>query len=203
MKFGPPIVLASRSPRRLQLLQQAGICVHVVPPAMDDGELTPQGQTPQQWVLDMALLKALDVVPRVSSHKDFEAGTVLAADTVCVHRGEILGQPADAAHAYTMLTGLCDSVHRTISGVCLIRLADGHRMLFVDEAEVYIGKLSDAEIREYVESGQWQGKAGGYNLTERIDAGWPIRCKGDPTTVMGLPMQRLGSLLNGAGSDER
>ena len=130
-------------------------------------------------------------------------GTVLAADTVCVHRGEILGQPADADHAYAMLSGLCDSVHRTISGVCLIRLADGHRMLFVDEAKVYLGKLSEAELREYVQSGQWQGKAGGYNLAERIDAGWPIRCEGDPATVMGLPMQRLRGLLNGAENDQR
>ena len=150
-----------------------------------------------------ALLKALDVVQQVSSDKELESGTVLAADTVCVHQGEILGQPADAAHAEAMLSALCDSAHRTISGVCLVRLADRERMLFVDDADVYIGKLSDEELREYVESGQWQGKAGGYNLAERIDAGWPIRCKGDPTTVMGLPMQRLRSLLNGEGSDQR
>ena len=203
MTFGPPIVLASRSPRRRQLLQEAGIWVHVLPPEMDDGEFSPQGQTPQQWVLDMALLKALDVVGRVSSETEPEVGTVLAADTVCVHQGEILGQPADAAHAYAMLSRLCNRVHRTISGVCLIRLADGHRMLFVDEAEVYIGKLSEAELRDYVQSGQWQGKAGGYNLAERIADGWPIRCEGDPTTVMGLPMQRLRGLLNGTWSDQR
>ena len=203
MKFAQPIVLASRSPRRRQLLQEAGIRVHVLPPSVDDGELTPQGQTPEQWVLELALLKALDVVKQVSSDKELKTGTVLAADTVCVHQGEILGQPTDAAHAQAMLSALRDSTHRTISGVCLVRLADGERMLFVDEAEVSIGKLSDAEIRKYVQSGQWQGKAGGYNLAERIDAGWPIRCEGDPTTVMGLPMQRLRSLLNGTGCDQR
>ena len=203
MKFAQPIVLASRSPRRRQLLQEAGIRVHVLPPSVDDGELTPQGQTPEQWVLELALLKALDVVKQVSSDKELETGTVLAADTVCVHQGKILGQPTDAAHAQAMLSALRDGAHRTISGVCLIRLADGERMQFVDEAEVSIGKLSDAEIRKYVQSGQWQGKAGGYNLAERIDAGWPIRCKGDPTTVMGLPMQRLRSLLNGTGCDQR
>ena len=203
MKFAQPIVLASRSPRRKQLLEEAGIRVHVLPPRLDDGELTPQGQTPEQWVLELALLKALDVVKQVSSDKELEAATVLAADTVCVHQGEILGQPTDAAHAQAMLSALCDSAHRTISGVCLVRLADGERMLFVDEADVYIGKLSDEAIREYVQSGQWQGKAGGYNLTERIDAGWPIRCEGDPTTVMGLPMQRLRALLNGAENDQR
>ncbi len=203
MKFAQPIVLASRSPRRKQLLQEAGIRVHVLPPRVDDGELTPQGQTPEQWVLEMALLKALDVVQRVSSEKELEVGTVLAADTVCVHQGKILGQPTDAAHAEAMLKSFRDSAHRTISGVCLVRLADGERMLFVDEAKVHIGKLSDEEIRDYVHSGQWRGKAGGYNLAERIDAGWPIRCDGDPTTVMGLPMQRLRSLLNGAGSASR
>ena len=70
MKFGPPIVLASRSPRRRQLLQEAGICVHVLPPEMDAGELTPQGQTPPQWVLEMALLKGRDLLPRVAAPRE-------------------------------------------------------------------------------------------------------------------------------------
>ena len=147
--------------------------------------------------------RALGGVRGVWYKKELEGGTVLAADTVCVHRGEILGQPADADHAYAMLSGLCDSVHRTISGVCLIRLADGERMMFVDEGGGERGEGWEAEVRGYVESGQGEGEAGGYSLAERIDGGWAIRWEGDPSTVMGLPMQRLRGLLNGAGNDQR
>ena len=203
MRFAQPIVLASRSPRRKQLLEEAGIRVHVLPPHLDDGELTRQGQTPEQWVLELALLKALDVLQQVSSEKELETGTVLAADTVCVHGSEIFGQPADAAEALAMLQALRDNTHYTISGVCLINIADDSQHTFVDKATVHFGHVDDAEIDAYIQSESWRGKAGGYNLVERIDAGWPIRCDGDPTTVMGLPMQRLRSLLNGVGREQR
>ena len=71
----------------------------------------------------------------------------------------------------------------------------GVREVFVDRAEVSWGAVSDAEIDLYVVSGAWRGKAGGYNLRERIDAGWSIEFDGDPTSIMGLPMRALGPRL--------
>lgn len=68
-------------------------------------------------------------------------------------------------------------------------------MLFEDSTIVSMGMPSDSELGAYLDSGSWKGKAGGYNLSERIDAGWPIEFEGDPTTVMGLPMRRLIPLL--------
>lgn len=195
MIFPAPIRLASRSPRRKLLLEEAGISVVVQPPQIDDGKLLAKNVSAEHWVAAMALLKALDVAYTLHSKEKTNAGTVLAADTVCVHRGKILGQPRDANHARTMLHSLKNEAHRTITGVCLIRLCDAQRILLVEETTVKIGNLTDSDIDHYIQSNDWQGKAGGYNLIERVESGWPILWDGDPTTVMGLPMDRLLPLL--------
>lgn len=75
--------------------------------------------------------------------------------------------------------------------MCVLSIRDARRWLFADRAAVRYGRVSDAAVDEYVASGLWRGKAGAYNLQERLEAGWPVRCEGDPATVMGLPMRRL------------
>jgi len=97
--FPAPIRLASRSPRRKLLLEEAGLAVDVHYPQIDDGKLQANNISAEHWVAAMALLKALDVANTLHSKDKAKAGTVLAADTVCVHRGKILGQPRDADHA--------------------------------------------------------------------------------------------------------
>ncbi len=194
-----PIWLASRSPRRRLLLEQAGIQVRVRVAEIDDGRLAPGPIAPEHWVAGMARLKAADVVRQLSGGAKPESGLVLAADTVCVQRGMILGQPVDGEHARSMLLTMRNATHRTISGVCLWPIG-ADPTLFVDSSIVHIGALTDAQVDAYVASNAWRGKAGGYNLVERIDAGWPVRCEGDPATVMGLPMRRLTPMLNGVGA---
>lgn len=199
--MSPPVYLASRSPRRRRLLAEAGVPIAVLPAGIDDGDLRPtEGTTARQWVLALAYLKARSAAESLASAPSRasstaapapHSGTILAADTVCVHDGRILGQPADADHARAMLRAMRDATHETITGVCLLSLADGSRWLFVDAATVHFGAVSDAEIDRYIASGAWRGKAGAYNLQDRIDDGWPIECEGDPATVMGLPMRRL------------
>ena len=70
-----------------------------------------------------------------------------------------------------------------------------HRLLFADTARVRVGALPDALLEEYLASGLWRGKAGAYNLTERVEAGWPLEWDGDPGTIVGLPIERLRPLL--------
>jgi septum formation protein len=204
----PPLWLGSRSPRRRLLLQQAGLEVHVCPSDLDDGDLPAPTCDPRLWVMALAYHKAARVARNLHTGQPGVRGTVLAADTVCVHDGAILGQPADADHAQAMLWAMRDALHETISGVCLMPLDQSPdngasafvpRILFVDVARVTVGHVADDAIEAYIRSGQWQGKAGGYNLSERIEAGWPIRCDGDPATVMGLPMRRLMKWLPALG----
>lgn len=116
---------------------------------------------------------------------------VLCADTLGITpAGQLIGTPETADHALAMLRGLVGQAHTIVTGVAL-RTADREPHSFADAATVNLGQIDDAALQTYVDSGDWRGKAGGYNLAERLDAGWPITIQGDPGTVMGLPMRRL------------
>jgi MAF protein len=188
------------------MLEQADIEISVVPPDVDDGQLRSGAVSPREWVMALAYFKARRVADQLRKISDRFAnwheaerfglqGVVLGADTVCVHGNVVLGQPRDAQHARAMLMRLRNAEHSTITGVCLFDLRSGTRTMFCDETRVIVGQVSEAQINQYIQSGQWRGKAGAYNLSERIDAGWPIQTIGDPDTVMGLPMRRLRKIL--------
>lgn len=189
------VILGSASPRRRRLLEEAGWEVEQRPPAIDDGALPIDAGTPEATVAALAWFKAAQL--------DLPTGptrAAIAADTVCAVGDRILGKPRDRADASAMLRLLSGGDHRTLTGVCLLDRAGGRR-LFVDAATVAVGELDDATLDAYLDTGEWTDKAGGYNLADRIAAGWPIRCEGDPTTVMGLPMRRLGPMLDAMGED--
>jgi septum formation protein len=186
----PRVHLASRSPRRRELLTAAGIEHEAVHPGLDDGELSPGKVSPAQWVMALAYLKAS------SAYRSGSAATsspiIIGADTIVVRSdGSLIGQPVDEADARAMLQALRSASHDVYTGVALIDTTTGHREMFVDRAKVYVGAISDDEIERYLATGLWKGKAGAYNLAERIEAGWPIRFEGDPATVMGLPIRTL------------
>ncbi len=168
----------------------------VHPPGIDDGNLEAGRCSPAAWVMALAYLKARHAADSLQGKKE---GLVLGADTVCVQAGQILGQPRDVDQARTMLRSMRGKSHNTLSGVCLLAIGKitfvAKRIIAFDRSEVRVGIISDDQIESYLASGQWRGKAGGYNLNERIEAGWSISCTGDPTTVMGLPMRRLPKWL--------
>jgi len=193
-----PLYLASRSPRRATLLREAGIDATVIPSGIDDADLTPGDVSPEGWVTALAHLKARAGRDRLRESGKAERGTIIAADTVCVHDGAILGQPVDESDARRMLHAMRSATHRTITGVALLSVRGDQRLIFHDGSIVHVGDVPDEAIETYLASGEWRGKAGGYNLIERVEAGWPVRCEGDPTTVMGLPMDRLLPLLEEA-----
>jgi septum formation protein len=167
-------------------LTSYGIRHRVIDVDVDDGELCPHGRDPRSWVMALAYLKA--AAGRAACGPDLEPVVLLGADTVCVHDGEIIGQPRDEAHARRMIAEFSDREHLVLTGVALVDQSGLHRDVFMSLSRVQVGALSQREIEDYVRSGLWRGKAGGYNLRERIDAGWPVLYDGDPTGVMGLPM---------------
>ncbi|MEM7228712.1 MAG: Maf family protein [Planctomycetota bacterium] len=191
---GRQLYLASTSPRRRQLLTEAGYEFEIAPPRVDDGQLHPQTTRPTDWVMALAWMKARSAADALRV-QGIELGIVLAADTVCAHDCEILGQPRDRDDAERMLRRMRDSAHITMTGVALAPLDHPGRLIAIDQAEVHVGAIHDDEIVSYLDSNAWIGKAGAYNLDERRAAGWAIECVGDPTTVMGLPMNRLDGWL--------
>jgi septum formation protein len=106
-----------------------------------------------------------------------------------------LGQPKDADDAKQMLYAMLNSSHEVYTGWCLISCDGTQLESGCEGASITVGEISSKEIEQYVGSEKWIGKAGAYNLSERVSAGWPIVCHGDPTCVMGLPMDRLKEKL--------
>lgn len=186
-----PLLLASRSPRRRRLLEEAGIPHTSQDPGIDDGLLRPGGATPSHWVAALAYLKAACALAR---HGRIGA-CILGADTVCIVSGRIMGQPRDEADAAAMLHAFEDRPHQVLTGVAILSGPDqgslARREIFADSATVHMGVVGPARMAEYLSTGAWRGKAGAYNLEDRLAAGWPIRFDGDPTTVVGLPMRLL------------
>ncbi len=200
------LFLASRSPRRRQLLQEHGYDVRLLESGLDDGLLRCGRVDPSQWVAALAYLKAeagLRTVRRyspclaapVSGASPTRPAVILGADTAVVAAERIIGQPRDADEARRILQTLSEGRHEVVTGVALLDLEGTRRTFFHDSAWVEVGRLSEQAIQSYLETGLWQGKAGAYNLRERLEAGWPIRYEGDPTTIMGLPMDRLGEAV--------
>ncbi|MBL8991665.1 MAG: septum formation protein Maf [Phycisphaerae bacterium] len=190
------LVLASQSPRRRELLTQRGVRFDIVEPTFDDADLSRGAVDPSAWVASLAYLKATGAMDRARREgRSFDGATFLGADTVVVDRGSLLGKPRNAVHAGEMLRSLRGHAHEVVTGVAMVEAGAPRREILTDRATVWFSYLPDALIDAYCASGAWRGKAGGYNLEEILRAGWPVRCEGDPTTVMGLPMRLLESRL--------
>ncbi|RMD65040.1 MAG: hypothetical protein D6824_03210 [Planctomycetota bacterium] len=195
------LVLASSSPRRAQLLREAGIPFVQVEPGVDDAELTPAvGLSAAAWAMALAYLKARSAMRCMAAAQ--ERTVWLGADTLVVLAdGSIVGKPADEAEARATLERLAGAEHRVLTAVALLRCDAEERdrpcvrRLFVDEAVVRLGRLGEEAIEEHVASGRWRGRAGGYNYAQQRDLGWPLACEGDEATVVGLPMRKLPAWL--------
>lgn len=187
----PTILLASRSPRRRAFLLAAGIAHEAEHPGVEDSVLEPGDVSPQQWVMSLAYLKA----QAGASQAPGRHRLVIGADTTCVVDGKLVGTPKDEAEAREIIRNFVGRSHEVLTGVAIVDTKTGSRELFFDTASVVFGNLEESQIDEYVATGGWAGKAGAYNLAERIEAGWPIVTSGDETTVMGLPMAKLQARL--------
>jgi len=195
-----PIILASRSPRRLALLRDAGFDVIGVRPSYDDPP-EPTGSGDAETIATRLALRKAESIPFTTIAAYRHAMCLIAADTITVDReGRLLGTPRTEDQARDMLRSLSGGSHSVVTGVCVRWLADGSLAQFADRAEVLIHRLDDATIDAHVASGAWRGKAGGYNLSEQRDR-WRIRVVGDPSTVVGLPMQRVLGCLAEALAD--
>jgi septum formation protein len=186
----PFLVLASASPRRLELLRQIGIGPDLVDPAEID-ERPNRNELPREYALRLAREKALRVAPR------HPGAFVLAADTVVACGRRILPKPEDEQTARRCLELLSGRRHRVYSGIALASPDGGLRVRRVD-SRVAFKRLSEQEIARYVKTGEWRGKAGGYAVQGRAAA--LIRfVSGSYSNVVGLPLFETAQLLEGCG----
>lgn len=179
------IILASQSPRRKQLLQQAEIEFEVM--VADVDETPPVGMPGNEVPVYLAKLKA-DTVQHL-----VENAIVIAADTVVLLDDQILGKPRDAGHAREMLRQLSGRMHTVVTGVCM--QSDSRQISFSTETKVYFRSLTREQIAYYVEAYQPFDKAGSYAIQEWIGLIGIEKIDGDYYNVMGLPVGEVANFL--------
>ena len=183
-----PLVLASASPRRLDLLRQVGLEPDRVTPA-DVDESPLKGETPRQLALRLAAAKA---------EAAGEPGAyVIGADTVVALGRRVFGKPEDETEARRMLGRLSGRAHRVLTGVA-VRAPDGRLASRLSETRLRWKRLTPAEVDALIESAEWRGVAGGYRIQGRA-AGFTLELQGSYSGVVGLPLYETLALLEGLG----
>lgn len=190
------LILASASPRRAQLLTAAGIRFEVQAAEVDETPMV--DEAPEACVRRLALEKARAVAardpgrPPTSSHGSVPARLVLGADTTVVIDGRMLAKPADAAEAREMLDQLAGRTHQVLTGVALVGQAEP--AVAVASTAVWFAPMTSKDIAWYIETEEWQDKAGAYGIQGRISR-FVARVEGSYTNVVGLPVALVCDLL--------
>ncbi|MGA9508608.1 MAG: Maf family protein [Candidatus Sulfotelmatobacter sp.] len=185
------LILASASPRRQELLRNAGIQFEVQPADIDETPL--ESEAPRDCAERLARKKALGVSRE--RPKDY----VLGADTIVIIDRMILGKPRDSADAARMLRLLSGRTHEVITGVCLVDPVAGDAEQASETTRVMMREISDDEIRDYVATGEPMDKAGAYAI-QGIASRWIPRIEGDYSNVVGLPVALVCSMLKKRGA---
>jgi len=188
MSMAVPLVLASASPRRRELLARAGVPFTAAAADLDEAQRP--GEPPRAYAERLAGEKA-----RACARP---GAFVLGADTVVILGAEVLGKPVDEADARAILERLAGHTHAVVTA-CFLLAPDGRELRVTVETAVTMRRLASAEIDGYVASGEWRGKAGGY-AAQGIAAAFIPEIRGSYTNVVGLPLSEVLELLTRAGA---
>ena len=192
----PKLVLASGSPRRLSLLNQAGIEPDSLQPTEVD-EIPIKGELPRALANRLARSKAQAALASVRISEELRGSYILAADTVVAVGRRIMPKAdmlEDAAACLRLLSG---RNHRVYTGICLVTPKESFRQRLV-ETRVRFKRLSNEDLEGYLASGEWRGKAGGYAI-QGLAGTFVVKMVGSYTHVVGLPLYETMSLLSGEG----
>jgi septum formation protein len=176
-----PIILASASQRRQQLLAAAGYKFKVAVSQIDESAFSSEECTPIEYAKALAHIKAAEVA------KQYPDSIVIGADTVVDFDGQIIGKALDSAHAEKITRMLFSRPHKVITGLALICRTRNLEIVEADVTAVYPKKLTEAQIAGHIASGVWQDKAGAYAIQE-CDP-FVDHIEGSFTNVMGMPME--------------
>lgn len=192
----PKLVLASASPRRLQLLAQVGIEPDALrPTAIDETPL--KGELPRRYALRVALEKAVAARDMLANDPELANSFILAADTVVAYNRRILVKPASVEEEIASLRLLSGRQHKVYTAIQLIRPDDKIRSKIV-VTKVRFKRLSNAEMDSYIASREWKDKAGGYAI-QGIASAFARKITGSYTNVVGLPLHEVVQMLTAEG----
>lgn len=192
----PKLVLASGSPRRLSLINQAGIEPDALQPA-DVDEMPLKGELPRACANRLARNKAEAALAAVRLDEELRGAYIVAADTVVAVGRRILPKAELIDEAAQCLRLLSGRNHRVHTAICLVTPKEAFRQRLV-ETRVRFKRLSDQDIEAYLASGEWRGKAGGYAI-QGLAGSFAVKIVGSYTNVVGLPLYETVNLLQGEG----
>ena len=183
-----PLILASASPRRQELLSAAGYGFTVIKPPVEEPAIPSQAQIPAAWAESLAYFKARSVA-QLHPH-----ALVIGADTIVCHDGQIIGKPADLADARRILARQFSGRNDVITGLAVLLLERQERIITHVTTTLIMRPMTEIELEEYLASGAWRGKAGAYALQEGGDK-FVLSAQGSESNVVGLPMEKLAEIL--------
>lgn len=192
----PKLVLASGSPRRLTLINQAGIEPDALQPA-DIDEMPKKGELPRACANRLARAKAEAALAAVQLDEELRGSYIIAADTVVAVGRRILPKAELLDEAAQCLRLLSGRNHRVHTGICLVTPKETFRQRLV-ETRVRFKRLSEEDIEAYLASGEWRGKAGGYAV-QGLAGSFVVKIVGSYTNIVGLPLYETVNLLSGEG----
>ena len=192
----PKLVLASGSPRRLALLNQAGIEPDSLQPTEID-EIPVKGELPRALANRLAREKAQAALASVKIDEELRGSYILAADTVVAVGRRVMPKAEMLDEAAACLRLLSGRNHRVYTGICLVTPKEAFRQRLV-ETRVRFKRLSNDDLEAYLASGEWRGKAGGYAI-QGLAGTFVVKMVGSYTNVVGLPLYETLSLLGGEG----
>lgn len=175
------MILASKSPRRLEILKEFGFDIKVVSKEIEE---VSDEKIPINWVIDVARKKAEEVA------MDYSDEWVVGADTIVLLENEMLGKPLDDKDAFSVLKKLSGRYHEVITGVALINKKLDIEVTFADSTEVYFKEISNDEIEWYIKTGEPMDKAGSYGIQGKGSV-FIDKIIGDFFNVMGFPISKF------------
>ncbi|WP_300262741.1 Maf-like protein [Clostridium sp.] len=182
------VILASKSPRRVEILEKIVKEFEVVESNFDEKTIEFQGDI-EKYVKDLSRNKAIEVSKKLN-----EPSIVIAADTVVFLDGKVLEKPKNEEDAFSMLSSLSGNTHKVYSGICLINTVNDTVMTDCDCTEVRFSELNPRQIRNYINSGEPMDKAGAYGI-QGLGGAFVEGIKGCYYNVMGLPLNKLYKAL--------
>ena len=182
------VILASKSPRRVEILEKIVKEFEVVQSNFDENTIDFKGDV-EKYVKDLSINKAIEVSKRLN-----EPSIVIAADTVVFQDGKVLEKPKNEEDAFSMLSSLSGNTHKVYSGICLINTYDDTVVTDCDCTEVKFSELNPRQIRNYINSGEPMDKAGAYGI-QGLGGAFVERIEGCYYNVMGLPLNKLYKAL--------
>lgn len=198
------IILASSSPRRIEMMKEKGYNPEIMP--ADIEETLPMKMRPQSAVMYLALKKAYasqqqflklssDESKEETKPQNFKNNfLIIAADTVVVYNNKIIGKPKDKTEAFDILSSLRNDRHRVITGVCIIDTENNTKKCFCDETSVFFTDYSNEELTIYVNTSEPYDKAGGYAIQGTFKK-YVDHIEGDYNNVVGFPWDKIKSEL--------